>query len=117
MKQTEDFRQEINVLASVLESLSEADFEQVTLFKGWTINDVIGHLYMFDVAALKSLESDTAFDQFFAPIAALMGEGKTLLETQYPWLDGLKGRALYEACVKMQIRLQTAFPRLIRKSD
>ncbi|MEJ6500092.1 MAG: TIGR03084 family metal-binding protein [Rhodobacterales bacterium] len=97
MKQTEDFRQEINVLASVLESLSEADFEQVTLFKGWTINDVIGHLYMFDVAALKSLESDTAFDQFFAPIAALMGEGKTLLETQYPWLDGLKGRALYEA--------------------
>ncbi|HBN31458.1 MAG TPA: TIGR03084 family protein, partial [Rhodobacteraceae bacterium] len=48
MKQTEDFRQEINVLASVLESLSEADFEQVTLFKGWTINDVIGHLYMFD---------------------------------------------------------------------
>lgn len=97
MKQAEDFKTEINTLASVLEPLSEADFDQVTLFKGWTINDVLGHLYLFDVAALKSLESDTAFIEFFAPIATLLNKGNTLLQTQYPWLDGLKGRALLAA--------------------
>jgi len=97
MKQAEDFRQEINTLAGVLDPLNEADFDTKTLFKGWTINDVIGHLYMFDVAALKSLESDQAFAAFFAPIAGEVAKGKTLLQAQYPWLDGLKGRALFAA--------------------
>ncbi len=95
MKQAEDFREEFNTLADILAPLNEADFETVTLFKSWTINDVIGHLYMFDVAALKSLESDAAFAAFFAPIAAQMAQGKTMLQAQYPWLDGLQGRALY----------------------
>ncbi len=94
MQQAEDFREESQALAKVLESLSEADFDQPTQFKGWSIDDVVGHLHMFNVAALKSLEGDAAFDAFFAPIAAMLAEGKTLREAQYPWLDGLRGRAL-----------------------
>ncbi len=97
MKQADDFREEVETLAAVLEPLSDDDFTTPTLFKGWTIDDVIGHLHMFDAAALKSLESDAAFDAFFAPIAAQLAEGKSLVETQYPWLDGLRGRALFEA--------------------
>lgn len=96
MQQAEDFRQESRALAKVLEPLADAAFDQPTQFKGWTIDDVMGHLHIFNVAAEKTLESETAFAAFFAPIQQALGEGKTLLETQYPWLDGLRGRALFE---------------------
>lgn len=97
MQQAEDFRQESRVLAAVLDPLSDAEFEQPTLFKGWTINDVIGHLHMFNSAAETTLRSAAAFQDFFAPIAAALADGKTLLQSQYPWLDGLSGQALLEA--------------------
>ncbi len=97
MQQAEDFRTESRVLAGLLDPLSDADFRQETLFKGWRIEDVLGHLHMFNVAAAKTLESDAAFAAFFAPIAAGLGQGRTLLQTQIPWLDGLAGRALFEA--------------------
>ncbi len=96
MQQAEDFRAEVETLATLLEPLADDGFAMSTLFKGWTIDDVIGHLHMFDHAALLTLESDTAFATFFGRIAADLAQGKTLLETQYPWLDGLRGRALFD---------------------
>ena len=96
MQQAHDFLEEAATLAGLLENQSENVFDTVTLFKSWTINDVIGHLYMFDVAALKTLESGQAFDTFFAPISAGLNQGKTLLETQYPFLGDLRGRALFD---------------------
>lgn len=94
MQAARDYLEEVETLAAVIAPLSDADFATPTLFKGWTIDDVIGHLHMFDVAALKSLESREAFQAFFAPIGKAMMAGKKLLETQYPFLDGLSGRAL-----------------------
>ncbi|MHA6263573.1 TIGR03084 family metal-binding protein [Arenibacterium sp. CAU 1754] len=96
MKQAEDFRQESRALADVLEPLSDSDFDIKTQFKGWTIDDVIGHLHMFNVGAEKTLQGDAAFADFFAPIAAALRQGKSLREAQYPWLNGLRGRALFE---------------------
>ena len=109
MRQAEDFRAEVDTLAGVLEPLGDSDFGIQTLFKGWTIDDVIGHLHMFDTAALKTLESAEAFRAFFAPVAAMIAEGKTLVETQYPWLDGLCGRALFEAWRETAERVADAY--------
>ena len=95
MQQAEDFRQESRALAAVLEPLGDADFDQPTQFKGWTIADVIGHLHMFNVAAERTLQGGDAFAAFFAPIMAGLQAGRTLLQTQAPWLDGLRGRALF----------------------
>ena len=95
MLQAEDFRAESRALAAVIDPLSEADFATPTLFKGWAIDDVIGHLHMFNVAAEKTLQGGTAFQDFFAPIMAGLTAGLSLRETQYPWLDGLHGRALF----------------------
>jgi len=97
MQQAEDFRREAITLAALLEPLDESAFDTRTQFKSWSINDVIGHLYMFDVAALKTLESRAAFADFFAPIAKQMQVGASLVEAQVPWLNGLKGRALFSA--------------------
>lgn len=96
MQQATDFHLESEALATILEPLSDAEFDMLTQFKGWSIDDVLGHLHMFNVAALDTLHSDTAFATFFTPIATAMAAGKTLVQTQYPWLDGLRGRALFE---------------------
>jgi len=97
MQQAEDFRQESRVLANVLDPLGNADYDRATLFKGWTVGDIIGHLHIFNVAAAKSLESREAFAEFFAPLGAGIAKGVSLRELQYPWLGDLSGRALFEA--------------------
>ncbi|WP_339770361.1 TIGR03084 family metal-binding protein [uncultured Pseudosulfitobacter sp.] len=109
MQQAEDFRDETDALAAILQPLSDAGFDQPTLFKGWTIDDVIGHLHIFNVAAAKSLESDAAFAEFFAPIGQGMAKGVSLRELQYPWLAGLRGRALMEEWVRTAHATADAF--------
>ena len=52
MQQANDFLEEVDLLAQLLKSIPEDSFETVTQFKGWTVNDVVGHLHMFDVAVL-----------------------------------------------------------------
>ena len=54
MQQAEDFMAESRALANIREPLTEAEFAAPTLFKGWMIDDVIGHLHMFNVAAEKN---------------------------------------------------------------
>ncbi len=95
MQQAADFKEESDALAGVLEPLADQDFQQKTLFKDWTIDDVIGHLHMFNFAADLTLEDGEKFDAFYADLVAAMGKGKSMLETQYEWLDGKTGRALY----------------------
>ena len=96
MQQATDFREESRILAAVLEPLAEADFFQATQFQGWTIDDVLGHLHIFNHAAALALEDGDKFQEFYAGLTKLMQGGASLLEAQYPWLDGLKGRALFE---------------------
>lgn len=95
MQQAEDFRQECAALEAILRNQPTATFDKVTQFKGWTINDVVGHLHMFNVAARLTLESDEAFAAFFAPVSAMIKQGRSMLEAQYVWLDGLAGRELF----------------------
>ena len=97
MQQAEDFREECSSLAGILADLTDEAFQQATQFKSWTINDVIGHLHMFNVAARLTLEDEQKFAEFFAPVAASLKQGKTMLDAQYVWLDGLEGRDLFEA--------------------
>ncbi|MBE1282096.1 MAG: TIGR03084 family protein [Rhodobacteraceae bacterium] len=97
MQQAEDFRQESRALAAILEPLSDADLRQPTLFKGWTIEDVLGHLHLFNVAAETSLQGEEAFGNFITPIVKNMQSGMSILDCQFPWLDGLSGRALFDA--------------------
>ncbi len=97
MQQAEDFRQESLALAALIETLPETRYATQTQFKTWTIEDVLGHLHIFNHAANLSLQSSEAFEEFYAPIRAGVAAGKSMLETQYEWLDGLTGRALFDA--------------------
>ncbi len=97
MQQTEDFRAECDCLAKIVADRGEDIFQRPTLFNSWTISDIIGHLHMFNVAARLTLEDDQKFADFFAPVAAGLKQGESMLETQYVWLDGLEGVKLFDA--------------------
>ena len=96
MQQANDFLAECNSLVELLHHHPDSIFDRVTLFKGWTINDVIGHLHMFNVAARLTLEDDQKFADFFAPVSADLKAGKSMLDAQNVWLDGLAGLALFD---------------------
>lgn len=97
MQQAEDFRAESLALAGILENLPEAAFHQPTLFKDWTINDILGHLHLFNIAADASLKGPETFTDFINPVVTDMKSGTSILDCQFPWLNGLSGRALYDA--------------------
>lgn len=97
MQQAEDFRAESRALAGILEDLPEADLHRVTQFKDWTIDHVLGHLHLFNSAAEISLKGEAEFSTFITPIVQEMQRGKSILEVQFPWLDGLSGKALFDA--------------------
>jgi uncharacterized protein (TIGR03084 family) len=109
MQQAEDFRQESRALAAVIEPLAAADFMRPTQFKQWTIDDVLGHLHMFNVAAERTLAGASEFEVFFAPILQALNGGQTLLQTQGPWLDGRAGPALFGAWRQGAERLADAY--------
>ena len=50
MQQATDFLEESRALAGLLAALSDLDFETQTQFKGWTINNIVRHLHVWNIA-------------------------------------------------------------------
>ena len=81
MQQVNDFLQECEALAEVLADLPEAAWGRVTQFKGWTVNDVITHLYYWNRAADLSLSDPDGFDtQIGAALPRMMKTGMRPVE-------------------------------------
>ncbi|MGH1349198.1 MAG: TIGR03084 family metal-binding protein [Methyloligellaceae bacterium] len=97
MQQASDFLEDSKQLHRLLAPLESADFDKVTLFKGWTINDVLGHLYMFNVAASLTLSDEQAFAKFIQVVEDGLARGEKLVDIQKPWLGNLAGQKLLEA--------------------
>ena len=99
MQEAIDFKDECDAVAEILDALSDTDFETVTLFKAWTIEDIIAHLHMWNHAAALTLDSREKFQAFLAEIFAGMGDGKSHPEVQRDWIDrnlnGIRGSALF----------------------
>lgn len=101
LQQSKDFLEECDVLAALLNSASDDVWAMTTQFKGWSIEDVIAHLHMWNVAAGATLASREEFQSFFAFVMSRMGAGDGHQALQRAWLDenlgGLRGRALFDA--------------------
>ena len=50
MQEAEDFREESAAIAKLLASANDDMLATTTQFKNWTIEDVIGHLHVWNVA-------------------------------------------------------------------
>jgi uncharacterized protein (TIGR03083 family) len=72
LPQAADFRAEADELFQLLVTLSDADWDRPTLFKQWTVNDIVQHLHDGDLMAAASLAGPDHFATFRAERQALL---------------------------------------------
>lgn len=95
MQQANDFQLESEALHTLVEPLGDADLEQPTAFKGWTINTVLRHLHVWNLAAGFSLAGGGQFAPFIQKAGPHVVAG-TMPAFEFDWTEGLTGRALVE---------------------
>ena len=95
LQQAIDFRGESDALHALLAPLSDADFARPTRFKGWTIDDILGHLHFWNAAADRSLRDEAGFLELLG--RAMKGLKTGLRAFEDGENGGLKGRALLAA--------------------
>ena len=108
MQQATDFLDESMALDGLLEPLAEGDFDTPTQFKGWTINNIMRHLHVWNIAVDLSLCDEAAFGAFVAAMMAGVRGGK-LPEFEASYLDGLSGHALRKAWMDRAAATSAAF--------
>lgn len=74
MEQATDFLAECQALDAALEGVSDDQWETVTQFKGWTLNDVLVHLHFWNQMADLSLMDEGAFQARLADTFAGIGK-------------------------------------------
>ncbi len=94
LQQALDFQAESDALYDLLKPLKDADFERKTLFKDWTVNDVLQHLHYFNYAADLSLRDEQGILNLIADLQEAYGRGETMVSYTNDQLNGIKGQAL-----------------------
>jgi uncharacterized protein (TIGR03084 family) len=96
MQQAQDFLDESEALNALLATLPDADFNQPTLFKHWTVNQILRHLHVWNISADLSLTDEAVFAEFMAGMVAGI-RGSKLPDFEATYLDNLSGQKLCEA--------------------
>jgi uncharacterized protein (TIGR03084 family) len=96
LSQAADFRAEADALRDLLSTLSGTDWDRATLFKGWTVNDIVQHLHDGDLMAAASVAGPEAFAAFRAERQALLDRGMTRVRAARERLGDLTGTRLLE---------------------
>ena len=97
MKEANDFKAECDSIAAILDGKSEADFQTETLFKRWTVNDIVGHLHLWNIAADLTLTQPDEFTTFATKAMGGIMKGQTHPELQAEFFDGQTGLDIYKA--------------------
>jgi len=96
MQEADDFKAECDDIFALLDSVSDADFSKKTLFKGWSINDIIGHLHLWNIAADLTLNEPDKFQSFIEKAMGGLMRGQSHAQLQDEYFGGTSGRALFE---------------------
>lgn len=94
--QPRDFLAESGSLYAILAPRPDSDLALETQFKAWTIEDVIAHLHLFNLAAAMSLGDPDRLKRFFVELRRKRAGGRSLREVSFDLLAPLRGRALLE---------------------
>jgi uncharacterized protein (TIGR03084 family) len=76
MEQAEHFLEECEVLHGQLSGLPETAFEAKTLFKQWSVNDILVHLHFWNLGADLSLNDPDAFTSMFGKLFGALKAGR-----------------------------------------
>ncbi len=104
-EQAIDFKEESDALYKLIEPIAEDDYEKTTQFKGWTINNVLGHLHMWNWAADVTLQDPPVFDSFLGELMEAVGSGSTLPVFEEKWRKGINGKELLAAWHDQYIKM------------
>lgn len=94
ISQADDFKTECDALYNLLTPLSDDEFDQVTQFKGWTLNDVLGHLHIWNWAARESLVNEAGFQAYIYKMMGPEFEHLPLRQRETHFLGGERGQSL-----------------------
>lgn len=116
LKEAYDFRDESEALFNLIKPLSDKDYDRVTLFRDWTINDVLQHLHFFNYVADLTLTDEAGFVQEYKALNELRETSGSLVDATDKRLNGLRGTALRDAWhdyyLEMADRFYAADPKL-----
>lgn len=96
MQQIADLEAESREFHRLLASLKDDDWQRATLFKGWTINDIVQHLHMGDTMGLASATDSAQFAALLADVQARRAVGLSRVEETRERLGDLSGPRLLE---------------------
>ncbi len=102
LSQAVDFRAEADALHELLVTLKDADWERTTLFKRWTVNDIVQHLHDGDLMAAASIAGPEHFAAFRAERQTLVDGGLTRVQAARRRAGDLTGPRLlarWHACM------------------
>lgn len=94
MQQAQDFLVESDDIYALVKDLPDDKMESETGFKEWTINAIIRHLHIWNMAAYWSLTEPEKFHAFFKEAMKGMQPGTSMRFFEKDYLDGLEGYAL-----------------------
>ena len=105
LQQAYDFCDESNAIYELLSNIDDDQFNKSTLFKGWTFNNVIGHLHVWNYAADISLKDGEEWKEFSNNVLKAFGSGATFSQFEETIIS--KNRKNF-----LQQRLRRRFPGL-----
>ena len=108
MQQAEDFRSVCDQLGDLLGAMDDSDFARTTAFKGWSVDEILRHLHVWNRAAHLSLTDADGFAAFMQRIAKGVGQGN-FRAVEYAETGGLSGRALLAAWRAFYAELADSF--------
>jgi len=109
LAQAHDFRAECAALYDVLAAAPAAAWQQATQFKGWTFDDILGHLHFSDHAAALAARSREEVQALFHEVHAARAAGMSFAGHTRRWLQGCAGPALLERWREHAQRLADTF--------
>lgn len=92
----DDVRTEAAELAAILRRLPDADYERVTAFKGYTINDVLRHLHQGDHMGVLSATDAASFRAWYAGRQERRAQGVSARDDARLQFGHLAGQILLE---------------------
>jgi uncharacterized protein (TIGR03084 family) len=108
IQQAQHFLEESEALGALVASLNASDFDTPTQFKGWTINNILRHLHVWNIAADLALSDEAAFGEFIAIMINGVRGGR-LPDFEAKYLGGLSGLKLVEAWTKQYQAMTPCF--------
>ena len=94
LQQAYDFCDESNAIYELLSNIDDDQFNKSTLFKGWTFNNVIGHLHVWNYAADISLKDGEEWKEFSNNVLKAFGGGSTFSQFEETIIKDAKGKEL-----------------------